>query len=130
LTEPTAKLVVLAALAVLAVGCAPSSFESTLAVEKRELGDVYDYYTAYLKINGRAPTDAPAFEDEGNVQSAGMRALRDGKYKVVWGVTDKSGGTLLAYQAEPAEEGVVVLMADGTVKRMTAAQFKNAKPAP
>jgi hypothetical protein len=128
LLQASTKIAFLATLAMLTSGCAKSTFDADLAVEKRELGEIYDSYMFYLKVNERAPTDLSQIDVQEEASTAGNRALREGKYKVAWGVNDKSAGTILAYGAEAADKGGAVLMANGTVKTMTAAQFNAAKP--
>jgi hypothetical protein len=49
---------------------------------------------------------------------------------VVWNVNTKDARTVLAYDKDAAEKGGAVLMADGTVKTMTAPEFAAVKPAP
>jgi len=125
-----AKRALFATLAVLAAGCTKGSFDPNLAVEKRELGEIFDCYMSYLKANEKPPTQLADFEERDALYANVLRTVRDGKYKIVWGVNKKDAGTILAYEPRAAEESGVVLMADGTVKSMTAAQFKSAKPAP
>lgn len=69
----------------------------------------------------------------------GMNALRKGDIVVVWGVKmiveEGSGGTqggttdIIAYEKKVPTEGGSVLLHNGTVKTMTADEFKNAPKA-
>jgi hypothetical protein len=56
-----------------------------------------------------------------------VHSLKQGKYVVVWGVKDKDSGTVLAYEKDAPTKGGAVLMADGTVREMTADELKAAK---
>jgi hypothetical protein len=111
-------------------GCGKTAFDPELAVQKRELTEVYDCYMSYLKSNARPPTELSQLKKYEAAYSAGLAALKDGKYIVVWGVKGKDAGTLLAYEKDVPTNGGVVLMADGTVKTMAADNFKSAKPTP
>jgi hypothetical protein len=122
--------VLVALLIVPAGGCGKADFDPNLAVQKRELAEIHDCYTNYLKTNERPPTELSQLKKYEAAYSAGLAALKDGKYIVVWGVKGKDAGTLLAYEKDVPTNGGVVLMADGTVKTMAADNFKSAKPAP
>jgi hypothetical protein len=90
--------------------------------EKAELNDLYDLYLTYLKQNQRPPKqlsdlNKPQYE---TISPGAIRGLREGKYVFVWGVNDKSSGTVLAYTKGAPAQGGPVLMADGTIKTMSA----------
>ena len=57
--------------------------------------------------------------------------LQSGEYVVAWGAgySSSGGGAVLAYEKNVPDSGGLVLMQDGTVKEMTAAQFKTAPKA-
>ncbi|HTK78257.1 MAG TPA: hypothetical protein VL371_23550, partial [Gemmataceae bacterium] len=61
-----------------------------------------------------------------------LRALNSGKYVGVWGVSGKDSSTVLAYAKDAPAQGGAVLMADGSVKNMSAeeaqAAIKPTKP--
>jgi hypothetical protein len=129
--KATANLLFAVSLAAVAGACGgKASFKPELAVEKRELGEIYDCYMGYVKSNERPPTELSQLKPYEAAHAAGFRALRDGKYKVVWGVSDKTDGTVLAYESAATEKGGVVLMADSTVKTMTAEDLKTALARP
>lgn len=117
-------------LVVAVLGCSSNHFDPNLASEKRELAEVYDCYMGYLRANERPPTELAQLDQYQAAYSLGHKVLKEGKYKVVWGVKDKSSGAILAYEATIAAKGGAVLMADGTVKAMTADQFRAANPKP
>jgi hypothetical protein len=113
-------------LLLLAAGCsenhrpAPSSNADGL----KELVDVYKY----LEYSSTPP---PQRVDELNsyVDSLpnALPRIQNGEYLLVWGVglaaaPPQSGG-VLAYEKKAPTEGGAVLLRDGTVKEMTAAEF-------
>jgi hypothetical protein len=55
-------------------------------------------------------------------------AHKKGKYVVVWGVSGTEAGKVLAYEKEAPTKGGAAVMADGTVKTMTADELKAAVP--
>src|SRR5262245_36994256 len=90
--------------------------------EKAELNDFYDLYTTYLKQHQQPPKQladlaTPEYE---NISPGAVAAVRSGKYVVVWGVAGKDSGTVLAYAKDAPTQGGLVLMADGTIKTMSA----------
>ena len=57
------------------------------------------------------------------IPSAGV-AIRNGMIVYVWGASYQAGGTsILAYEKSASESGGFVLLQDGTVKKLTAAEF-------
>jgi hypothetical protein len=115
--KPNTNLLLGLILAGLACGCGTKAgFNADLAIEKRELGEVYDGYMGYLKSHQKPPADLSQLAEFEAAYSVGIRALREGKYKAIWGISEMNSGTVLAYQAAPTEQGRVVLMGDGTVR--------------
>jgi hypothetical protein len=56
----------------------------------------------------------------------GFQALQSGQYVAVWGVTADDSRTVLAYQKDATKQGGAVLMADGSVKNMSADELQAA----
>jgi hypothetical protein len=57
-------------------------------------------------------------------------AIRSGDIVYLWGTAYASGGTLVvAYEKKAQTDGGFVLLQDGTVKQMTAAEFQSAPKA-
>jgi hypothetical protein len=115
----------------LALGCSSNDKKAgdPEAVRRNsELAEIYEIYMQFVKANQRAPKQ---FADLNKKQFQGMfpvalKALQDGDYVAVWGVElDKaSSGKVLAYEKGAPENGGVVLIADGTVKTMTASELQ------
>ena len=56
--------------------------------------------------------------------------IESGEYIVQWGAgVSGSGGAVLAYEKSAPDSGGLVLLQDGTVKQLTAAEFKAAPKA-
>jgi hypothetical protein len=112
----------------LAVGCGQKEDKSDLP--ENDLQRVHDLYFRYLKNHEQKPPaklsdlTSPTYEP---LFPAAVEALKKGKYVAVYGITDKDGGTVLAYEKDAATGGGRVLMADGTIKTMTADEFKATK---
>jgi hypothetical protein len=120
------KTVILAAFlagSFLAAGCSKPAPDAD--PEKANLNDLYDLYLTYLKQNQKAPKQLsdftkPQYE---TISPGAIEGLKSGKYVFMWGVNDKSSGTVLAYTKDAPAQGGPVLMADGTVKTMSAEEL-------
>ncbi len=55
--------------------------------------------------------------------------IESGEYIVLWGAGYSSSGNVLAYEKKAPESGGLVLLQNGTVKEMTAAEFRSAAKA-
>lgn len=122
---PFALLVFLAALA---LGCGGKSGPSS-PPEQIRLKEINEMYWHFVRSQKKPPArlgDLAKRQYEGNYSGA-VQALREGKYLVVWGVNSKDAGTVLAYEKDVPARGGPVLMADGTVKEMTAEEFRASK---
>ena len=115
-------------LCVLAVGCRGRAGTPT-SPQSIKLNQVYDMYRHYVKSNEKPPhqlSDLANNRYEG-ISPIAVAALKKGEIVVVWDVGATDSGTVLAYEKEVPTQGGEVLMADGTVRRMTADEFKAAK---
>jgi hypothetical protein len=127
LAKKAGTLLLFTVLPVLAVGCGGSS--STLSPQHNALKEIHEMYGHYVKSQQKAPSqlsDLAKKEYEG-IYPGAVAALKQGKYVVVWGVNSKDSGTVLAYEKDAPSKGGAVLMADGTVKDMTAEELKAAQ---
>ena len=95
-----------------------------------DLDNIYEIYQHYIKSHeGTAPAklaDIAAAQYEG-IHPVTVKYLKDGNYVVVWNVTGKDASTVLAYEKKAAIEGGAVLMANGSVRNMTADEIKSSK---
>jgi hypothetical protein len=122
----TFLLALLTVLGLLPSGCSKPALDPDLALEGRELGELYDCYTTVCKRTEQPPRSPKDFKEFDESQFVGLRALRDGKYTVVWGVSPTDAGTVLAYAKDAPAQGGAVLMADGNVKKLSAEQLSAA----
>jgi len=90
----------------------------------KEVGEVYLYRAKERKPPPRKLDDL--IEHEPALPNAWDK-LQNGDIVVAWGVGPAGGDkTILAYEKKAGTEGGEVLLRDGTVKTMTAAEFKAA----
>ena len=128
LAKKAGTLLLFTVLPVLAVGCGGGS-PPAVSPQHAVLSQIHDMYGLYIKSQQKAPSqlsDLSKKQYEG-VYPRGVAALKQGSYVMVWGVNSKDAGTVLAYEKDAPTKGGAVLMADGTVKDMTAEEFKAAK---
>lgn len=112
----------------LLAGCGHNGGGVAIAPNENDLGQIYSMYQRCVKNTEKPPSGTEDLERYEPIFPAAFRRLKDGKYLVVWNVTSKDPGTILAYEKDVPINGGVVLMADGAVKTMTAEQFKAAGP--
>ena len=93
----------------------------------KELVTVYDYLAYQKKGPPQKPADLNEFVD--TLPNA-LPRVQSGEYVVIWGVglakSGSEGNAVLAYEKKALTEGGAVLLRNGTVKEMTAAEFKAA----
>lgn len=84
----------------------------------------------YVKINQAPPKQFSDIDQKpySEASSLAFNGVKEGKYVVVWGVSGKDSGTVLAYEKDAPTQGGMVLMADGTIKKMSADELKAATP--
>jgi len=93
----------------------------------KEMVGVYKYIE-YSKLPlPRKPED---FNDYVDSMPIAFYRVKDGEYVVAWGVgrsaSAGAGEQVLVYEKKTPTEGGAVLLRDGTVKQMTAAEFSAA----
>jgi hypothetical protein len=114
---------------VLAVGCRGRNAGATQSPQEIKLGQVHDMYRHYIKSQQKPPhqlSDLASTRYEG-ISPIAVAALKKGEIIVVWDVQGNDSGTVLAYEKEVPTQGGAVMMADGTVRQMSADEFKAAK---
>jgi hypothetical protein len=128
LAKKAGTLLLFLVLPVLAVGCGGGP-PPTLAPQNATLAQIHQLYEHYIKNHQKAPSQMsdlakPQYE---GIYPVAVAALKQGKFVIVWGVNSKDSGTVLAYEKDAPTKGGAVLMADGSVKDMTAEQLKAAQ---
>lgn len=105
------------------------------AIRTNQLKMIGLAYHNHLDSKRRAPAKvedlAPFYENDAKVTAA----LKDGSFVFLWNstiqnMTAGTSNTVLAYEKETSDKGGLVLMADGSVKTMSAKEFKDAPKAP
>ncbi len=96
----------------------------------KELVGVYRYIE-YSKLP--LPSKPDDFNDHIDTMPNGLARIKQGDFVVAWGVgravAPGAGNQILVYEKKAATEGGAVLLRDGTVKQMTAAEFSAAPKA-
>ena len=94
------------------------------------MAEVAELLGAYSGSNKNPPTKAADFIRYEAMASDAVRFIQNGDIVYAWGNAIKPGSTaVLAYPKDAAEKGGPVLLQDGTVKSMTAAEFATAPKA-
>lgn len=121
------RIITVAAVALFAVGCGSEATPPGKALPKAEsdLKDIFDLYTSTMKATGKPPAKLADL----NLKSAealhpsAAAGLASGEYVCVFGVKAENAKAVLAYEKAAPTAGGYVLMSDGTVKTVTAAEF-------
>jgi hypothetical protein len=96
----------------------------------KELVGIYKYIE-YSKLP--IPSKPDDFNDYIDTMPNGLARIKQGDYVVAWGVgrsaAPGAANQILVYEKKAATEGGAVLLRDGTVKQMTAAEFAAAPKA-
>ena len=125
-------LLALTALPLLALGCGKSQDAGDPDVERHKnvLTELFEMYSVYAKKNQKPPQRVADLTQKDNqtIHPAGAQALQSGEYTVVYG-TDltATADAILAYHKSVPNDGGWVLLANGNVKQMTAAEFNAPK---
>lgn len=126
-------------LALLAAGCSSSATNAPAGSDNRavvgEVGGLLGAYTGEFRKGPQKLADVARYE---NGYPLGFEAVKSGEVVVVWGarVTVEEGGGVdpnatgvAAYEKKVPADGGFVLLQNGTVKEMTAAEFAAAPKA-
>jgi hypothetical protein len=134
-------LVSLALFALFAAGCGRVRDAAARSKRTNDLKQIGLSYHNYLDLNaGKPPANADdlAKAAAGDPQAAQAAQLaKSGQYIILWGSTvvamqknpGGSSGTVLGYENGALLSGGLVLMGDGAVKNMTAAELQAAPKA-
>ena len=109
-------------------GCAATT-DTPLPKNQDDLKQIHEIYQHFVKSQEKPPGEVSDLTQRQyeRIHPGTVKALQDGKYLVVFGITAKDAGTVLAYEKDAPVQGGTVIMADGSVKTVTADEFKAAK---
>jgi hypothetical protein len=99
--------------------------------ERQELAQFHEMYTFYIKRNEAPPQRSDdLLQKEDPVHMAGLRVVKGEDYVVVWGLdVKKDAGAVLAYRKDALQQGGMVLIADGSIRNMSASELQtSARP--
>jgi hypothetical protein len=121
--------------AVLASGCSSSNKGSDPGAPTANdaLQQVANMIRDYSSTAGRPPAKLADLSGLKNLYNIGYKAVETGEIVVVWGtpVAGEGGGGggtgVVAYEKSAADSSGAVLLQDGTVKQMSADEFRAAK---
>jgi hypothetical protein len=122
-------LLLLVALSLLAAGCKgrTSPVDPEIARQDTDLTRLHEIISGYVKNNQRPPKQVSDLRKYDPIHPGVLPAVEKGTYTVVWGVsTEKSSTAVLAYEKDAPQQGGVVLLANGTVKKMSADELQTA----
>jgi hypothetical protein len=115
-------------------GCSSkkSSDESGAPTAADALHQVANMIRDYTSQSGRPPAKLADLASMKNLYNIGYSALEKGEVVVVWGTAvageGGGGGTgVVAYEKAAPDSGGAVLLEDGSVKKMSADEFRAAK---
>ena len=133
MTTRIPQLAALVSLAFTLAGCSSGTTnEATGLTNADALKDVANMIRDYTSANNRPPTKPADFAGFKSLYHIGHKAVESGEVVVLWGskVAGEGGGggeAIIAYEKSAPDSGGSVLLENGTVKQMTAAEF-NAAP--
>ncbi|HVK16059.1 MAG TPA: hypothetical protein VM533_03860 [Fimbriiglobus sp.] len=122
---------IVAAVGLLAGCSGESAPQGHIAGREEELREVWQMYKDHLDARKRPPAKLQDLVPYEPAAINGFGALRDDRVVLLWGGSATAGQPprVLAYEKEVPEKGGAVLLQDGTVKAMTADEFKSAPKA-
>jgi len=93
-----------------------------------DLHQIYLYYNMQTTNLGKPPARLEDLPDLKKDMPAVYQGIQDGIYVVFWNAraTGDSSQTLLAYVKDAPTQGGMVVMLDGSVQNLSAAQFQAA----
>jgi hypothetical protein len=110
-----------------ALGCGSTAVPAD-EVSQTQLEDVYGMYKTHVEKLKRPPTKLSQLEPWEPAYVNGYAAVNQGEVMVKWGQPLSSGGGantgVLAYEKDTPGKGGFVLLQDGTVKHVSAAEFE------
>lgn len=116
--------------AVAAIGCGGSDRPTSVDQEKAALEDFAQFLKGLPAEGKRPPARMSEFEPLEPMAPMASESLRNGKMVYLWGAGLVDGGNaVVAYEKKVETESGWVLLQDGSVKTMTADEFKTAAKA-
>jgi hypothetical protein len=126
----TARIAIgsIALFALLATGCSRVRQAAENTRDTKELSQLGFLYQNHMDINADNLLKIAGSDTR---SSQLVQAVKSGKYVILWGTTipkdgAKASSTILGYEKDVPTAGGLVLMGDGNVKKMTAAEFQSA----
>lgn len=124
----------LTTLSLLVAGCgkSPDAGNPDEQRYKSVLDELFAMYSGHVKTKQKPPQKASDLTQKDNqtIYPAGVQGLQSGEYVVLFGTDlNASPDAVLAYHKNVPNEGGWVVLANGTVKHMTADEFKAAPKA-
>lgn len=117
-------------LAVVCLGCGGPAANSAGPSPEVALEELAEVIRSMDQMKQLKPTKLGDLKRYEPIAEIGIAALRDGSVVYLWGGGFKSGGDgVVAYETKAETDGGLVLIQDGTVKSMTAAEFASAPKA-
>lgn len=110
------------------LGCG-SGAESKPPTATDNMTDMKELLQEYQEQYKKSPTKANDLKSFEPVHPMAVRQIQRDFIVVVWGATYGSGTGIIAYPKDAPDKGGTVLLQDGTVKSMTAAEFAAAPKA-
>jgi hypothetical protein len=117
------------ALAAMAVGCRGAT-PTAVSPKSAKLQEVFDMYQHFIKSHEKPPhqlSDLTGSRYEGIAPTA-VAELKKGNLIVVWDLQGKDASKVLAYEKQALTQGGSVLMADGSMREMSADELRAAVP--
>jgi hypothetical protein len=123
------NLIVVASFIPLA-GCSDTSKTQTGNSKKDHLADVGEMLKSLAEERKKPPSKLAELESVEPMMPLGGPAIRGGEVVYLWGAEYASGSNkIAAYEKKVPTEGGWVLLQDGSVKEMTADEFRAAPKA-
>ena len=115
-------------LAGLVLGCAKRpEFTGEEGLASSQLHDIWGFYQLHQEQHKSPPSKLEDVEEYAIGYATGFDAVRAGDYVVQWGVALTEPGdadSVLAYHRNVPVQGGLILMRNGSIKRVTAAEFQ------
>lgn len=117
--------------AVLGCGGSGARDQSSGPTPQQTADSVAEMLKEYNATAKKAPTGVGDLADATAAHPLGHAAVMSREYLVVWRapISASGGGAVLAYHKDAPTAGGYVVMQDGTVKQMSAEEFKSAPKA-
>lgn len=118
----------------LPLGCGKGAFNTKASNDLKVVGLAFHNFSDANP--GKVPTKAEDLDPYIGENRDVARALKEGKIVFLWGASMKdimkagsTSDTVLAYEKDVPTQGGLVLLADASVRKMSADEFKTAKKA-